>query len=159
MTGKHDTESDEATPSSSESPITKLEAKIASLHDNGAETTADIAGDLRVLLSSLREKHSSICQIQKRVDEAQCDLLVLREEAEAAKDAALKASSTHTNTGGDLDFDASDTAPQQQSVIEDPKCKIKQLQIEIGTLREQIDAGPGWKPEQEAKKQPSFRPL
>ena len=157
MTGNLDdsdaTESDEATPSSSESPITELEAKIASLHDNGAETITEIAGDLRVLLSSLREKHSSICQIQKRVDEAKCDLLVLREEAEAAKDAALKASSTHTNTDGDLDFNASDTAHQQQSIIEDPKCKIKQLQIEIGTLREKIEAGPGWKPEQEAKKQ------
>lgn len=129
------TSRDEALPSSSESLITELQAKIE-------ETTAktDSIGDLRVLLSSLREKHSSIHQIQKRVDEAQCDLLVLREEAEAAKDAALKASSTHTNTDGDLDFDAR-------------SCKMKQLQTEIGTLREQIDAGSGWKPEQEAEKQ------
>ena len=168
MTGNHDdsdadaeedadnraTEKDKAIPSSSESLITciELEAKIASLHDNGTDTTAKTA-DLRVLLSSLREKHSSIRQIQKRVDDAKCDLLVLREEAEAAKDAALKARSTHTNTDGDLDFDTIDAARLQQSIIEDLRGKIKQLKTEIGTLREQIDAGSGWKPEQEAKKQ------
>jgi len=167
MSGEHDddasstasAESDEESQSQSsptELLIEDLKVKIASLE--GTSTLASASGGedndgittakLRVLLASLSTKHSSIRQIQERVDAAQCDLLVMREEAEAAKDAALLLKSrSQCRNGADMGDDsaiATSDETCQQSIF--------QLQADNDALRKQIDAGSGWRPEQEAEK-------
>ena len=128
--------------------IADLEAKVAAASDH-ADTDDDTgATDLQSLLKSLKEKHSSIRQIRERVDGAQCDLLVMREEAEAARDAALKSRSS-----AEADINAAEqTIATHQQPIEEHQRKICQLQGENDALRKQIDAGSGWRPEQEAEK-------
>ena len=82
------------------------------------------------------------------MDGAQCDLLVMREEAEAARDAALK---SRRSAEADINAAEQTIATHQQS-IEESQRKTCQLRGENDALRKQIDAGSGWRPEQEAEK-------
>mmetsp|Transcript_18172 Transcript_18172/g.51997 ORF Transcript_18172/g.51997 Transcript_18172/m.51997 type:complete len:827 (-) Transcript_18172:1855-4335(-) len=131
-----------------ESSIAELEAKIAAASDHADTDPDPIVPELRSLLNSLKEKHSSIRQIQDRVDGAQCDLLVMREEAQAAHDAALK---SRSSVEGDVDAVEQKIAIHQGSIQEQQR-KISQYATDNDALRKQIDAGSGWRPEQEGEK-------
>ena len=143
-----DADIDAAVDAAAATLIADLEAKVAAASDH-ADTDVDTgATDLQSLLKSLKEKHSSIRQIRERVDGTQCDLLVMREEAEAARDAAIK---SRSSAEADINAVEQTIATHQQS-IEEHQRKICQLQGKNDALRKQIDAGSGWRPEQEAEK-------
>jgi len=112
---------------------------------------AKLQSQLLSLLSDVKEADAKCSQIQQRVDEAQCDTLVIREEAMAAETSKIMAATSVTQVDADIASNKELIASRQQS-IDDMNAKISDARATNDALQTDIDSGSGWRPDQEAER-------
>lgn len=119
-------------------------------NDNGNDN-AKLQSQLSSLLSDVREADAKCSQIQQRINEAQCDILVIREEAVAAERAKNMMANSVKRVDADIASNRELIASRQKS-IDDKNAKISDIRATNEALQKDIDSGSGWRPDQEAER-------
>lgn len=120
-------------------------------NDSSSDNNNEIKRQLSSLLNDIREAEANCCQIQERVDEAQCDILVVREEAMAAQRAKNDTAKSIKRVEADIASIEENISSRQQS-IDDKNARIANVKATNEALHKDIDAGSGWRPDQEAER-------